>query len=239
MGMGLFVNRVCFGFRASGFEFPHLCGRGADAGAGHYWNVGPTVNMLAGANPDGRPGLRHPVAGNVKLGDVAPAVGRGWQQPQKREMLHTANASPDRGGAFHQRVLGRRARDAKVESNPATGIGNDQLGHGVGTEDRCSGREVELGKAEIGAPSDQTRKEVIAVQALPVARFGDQVMPGRNLAPGGVLFGARDRSKPHSSMARALSPDSCAKKGEASPESGLQNLCPSVFICASLLRVYG
>ena len=58
---------------------------GADAGAGHYWSTGPTVNMLAGANPNGRADLRHPVAGNVKLGNVAPAVSRRWQQPQEGE----------------------------------------------------------------------------------------------------------------------------------------------------------
>jgi hypothetical protein len=30
-----------------------LCGWGADAGAGHLWDIRPAVNMLAGANPDG------------------------------------------------------------------------------------------------------------------------------------------------------------------------------------------
>ena len=73
-----------------------LGGWGADAGAGHYWSTGPTVNMLAGANPNGRADLRHPVAGNVKLGNVAPAVSRRWQQPQEGEVLHSADASPGR-----------------------------------------------------------------------------------------------------------------------------------------------
>ena len=79
-------------------------------------------------------------------------------------MLHTADASPDRGGALQQRVLGRRARDAEFESNPATGVGNAQRGHRVGTEDRFGGREVELGQAEVGPTGIQTCKEVIAVQ---------------------------------------------------------------------------
>ena len=29
-----------------------LCGWGADAGAGHFWDIRPAVNVLAGANPD-------------------------------------------------------------------------------------------------------------------------------------------------------------------------------------------
>ena len=50
--------------------------------------------MLADANPDGGAGLRHAVPGNIKLGDVAPTIGWGWQQPQEREVLHAADASP-------------------------------------------------------------------------------------------------------------------------------------------------
>ena len=48
-----------------------LCRCGGDAGAGHFWDISPAVNVLAGANPDGRPGLRHAMPGNVDLGDVA------------------------------------------------------------------------------------------------------------------------------------------------------------------------
>jgi hypothetical protein len=129
-----------------------LCGWGADAGAGHFWDIRPAVNVLAGANPNGRAGFRHAVPGNVKLGDVAPAVGRWWQQPQEREVLHAADGSPYRGGALHQRVLGRRARDAELERNLPTGVRNDQLDHRVETEDRLGGREVQLGQVEIGPP---------------------------------------------------------------------------------------
>src|ERR1039458_9100816 len=85
-----------------------LCGSGGDAGAGHSWDTRPAVNVLAGANPDCRAGLRHAMPGNVKLSDVAPTVGCGWQQPQVRVVLDAADARPDRGGALHQRVLGPR-----------------------------------------------------------------------------------------------------------------------------------
>src|ERR1039458_8477550 len=76
-----------------------LWGRGRDAGAGHFGDILPAVDVLAGANPVGRAGFRHVIPRNVKLGDVAPAVGRGWQQPQEGEVLHTDDASTDRGGA--------------------------------------------------------------------------------------------------------------------------------------------
>jgi hypothetical protein len=58
--------------------------------------------------------------GNVELGDVTPAVGGRWQQPQKGEVLHAADATPDRFGALHQGVLGRWAEDAELERNPAS-----------------------------------------------------------------------------------------------------------------------
>jgi len=35
-----------------------LCGGSGDAVAGHFWDIGPAVNVLAGANPDGRTGFR-------------------------------------------------------------------------------------------------------------------------------------------------------------------------------------
>src|ERR1017187_3653069 len=113
-----------------------LWGCGRDAGAGHFGDILPAVNVLAGANPDGPAGFRHAIPGNVKLRDVAPAVGRGRQQPQEWEVLHATDASPDRGGALQQRVLGRRAWNAELERDLATGAGNDQLGDRVGTEDR-------------------------------------------------------------------------------------------------------
>ena len=42
-----------------------LWGCGKDAGARHYWDIGPAVNVLAGANPNGRAGFRHAAPGNV------------------------------------------------------------------------------------------------------------------------------------------------------------------------------
>jgi hypothetical protein len=39
-------------------------------------------------------------------------------------------------------------------------------------------------------------------------------------------------------MAGSRSPDSAPKEGEANPEFSLQNLCPSAFICGSLLHGY-
>jgi hypothetical protein len=77
-------------------------------------------------------------------------------------VLHRADASPDRGGALHQRVLGRWARNAELESNLATGIGNDQPSHGVETEDRLGGREVELGQAEVGPPGVHADLHVVS-----------------------------------------------------------------------------
>jgi hypothetical protein len=35
-------------------------------------------------------------------------------------------------------------------------------------------------------------------------------------------------------MAGSRSPDTDPKEGEANPESSLQNLCPSVFICGCI-----
>ena len=81
-----------------GWRRASLWGWGGDAGADHFGDIGPDVNVLAGANPNGRAGFRHVIPGKVTLGDVTPAVGRGWQQPQEREVLDTADASPDRGG---------------------------------------------------------------------------------------------------------------------------------------------
>src|ERR1039458_3210868 len=118
-----------------------LWGRGRDEGADHFGDILPAVDVLAGANPNGRAGSRHAMPRNVKLGDVAPAVGRGWQQPQEGEVLHAADASADRGGALHQRVLGRRAGDAELERNLAARVGRHHFGHGVGAEDRLGGEE--------------------------------------------------------------------------------------------------
>src|SRR5208337_3399177 len=176
-----------------------LCDCSEDACTGHFRDIGPPVNVLAGANPNGRAGFRHAIPGNVKLGDVAPAVSRRWQQPQEREVLHAADTGPDRGGALHQRVLGRRAGDAELERNLATGVGNDQLGHRVGTEDGLGGREVELGQVKVGAPCVQTRKEVVAVQAHPAARFGYKGIISRGKAPRGALLGAKSAPAPEDS----------------------------------------
>src|SRR5208282_2071605 len=176
-----------------------LWGWGSDAVVRHFWDIGPPVNVLASADPNGRADLRHAIPGNVKLGDVAPAVGRRWQQPQEGEVLYATDASPDRGGALHQRVLGRRAGDAELERNLATGVGNDQLGHRVGTEDGLGGREVELGQVKVGAPCVQTRKEVVAVQAHPAARFGYKGIISRGKAPRGALLGAKSAPAPEDS----------------------------------------
>jgi hypothetical protein len=99
-----------------------LCGSGGDAGAGHFWDIGPAVNVLAGANPDGPAGFRHAIPGDVKLGNVAPAVGRGWQQPQEGEVLDAADASPDRRRPLYQGVLGRRVRDADPEAEDSAEV---------------------------------------------------------------------------------------------------------------------
>ncbi len=59
----------------------------------------------------------------------------------------------NRLGTLHQGVLAGRAGDAELECDLATDVGNHQLGHRVGREDRLGGREVELGQVESGAPS--------------------------------------------------------------------------------------
>ena len=41
-----------------------------------------------------------------------------------------------------------------------------------GPGDRLGGREIELGQAEVGAPGVQADKQVLAVQAHALARFG-------------------------------------------------------------------
>jgi hypothetical protein len=95
---------------------------------------------------------------------------------------------------LQQRVLGRRAWDAKLERDLATGVGNVQLDHRVASEDRLGGREVELRQVEIGPPGVQAHKEVVAGGAHPAARFGYEGIIGCGHAPGGVLF--RGQSAP-------------------------------------------
>ena len=66
-------------------------------------------------------------------------------------MLPAADGSPDRRGALRQGVLGRRAGNAELERNPASCVGNDQLGHRVRAEDGLGGQEIELGQVEVSA----------------------------------------------------------------------------------------
>jgi hypothetical protein len=168
-----------------------LCRWGGNAGADHFGDINPAINVLAGANPDGCACFRHAMAANVELGNVAPAVRRGGQQPQEGEMLHAAHARPDPRGALHQRVLGRRARDPEFECDSASHVDYHQLGHRVETEDGLVGREVELEQAEVGASDVQAHKVVVAVEAHPTALFGYPVLVGRSAAPGRPLFGAK------------------------------------------------
>jgi hypothetical protein len=95
---------------------------------------------------------------------------------------------------LHQRVLGRRAWDAELERDLATGVGNVQLHHRVASEDRLGGREVELGQVKIGTPGVQAHEEVVAGGAHPAARFSYEVIIGCGHAPGGALF--RGQSAP-------------------------------------------
>ena len=113
-----------------------LAGVGAGAGADHFWDIRPADNVLAGANPDDPVGFRLTKPGNVKLGDIAPAVRGGRQQAQKTEVLHVADATPDRGGAIEEGVLRRRARDAELESEHPAGEGSRQFINRVFIEDR-------------------------------------------------------------------------------------------------------
>ena len=134
MGIGALGTWVGFGFQTStlrsaatedgsGFEFPRLCGCGGEAEAEHFGHINVAVNVLAGANPDGPVGFRLAKPGNVKLGDITPAVRGGRQQAQKIEVLHVADATPDRGGAIDQGVLRRRALNASRSATaPGSGL---------------------------------------------------------------------------------------------------------------------
>ena len=148
-----------------------LCGRGGDARAKHLGNIDPAVNVLAGANPNGLAGFRHAIPGHVKLGDVAPAVYWGRQQPQEREVLHTADACPDRPAPCTRMYCagGPGTRSLIVILPPMLVMTNSTTG--LWLEDGLGGREVELGQAKIGAPGVQAHKEVVAIAAHPAARL--------------------------------------------------------------------
>src|ERR1017187_4833178 len=176
-----------------------LCGCGRDAVAGHFGGIRPTVNVLAGAYPDGRAGFRLAIPGTVKRGYITPTVGRWRQQPQIGEVLDTADASPNRLGALHQRVLGRRAGDAELERDLATDDGDGQLGHRVGTENRLGGWEIELRQVEIGALGVHAHKVVVAVGADLATVFGDNVSVERGNAPGVELLGVETAPAPGNS----------------------------------------
>jgi hypothetical protein len=152
------------------------------------WNRTPMNNpAIHAASYLGLVRLRHAITGDVKVGDVAPTVLRGRQQPQEREMVNIANSTPDRRGAIHQSVLGRRAWDAELEGELAPREGSDQFVHGVLAEHRLGGWEIELGQAEVGAPHVQAHKEVVAAEAHLVARFGYEVSVSCGSAPCSAL----------------------------------------------------
>ena len=73
-------------------------------------------------------------------------------------------------------------------------VGNEQLDHRVATEDRLGGWEIELGQAKVGTPGVQAHKEIVAVEAEPVALLVYEVILGRRNAPRGALF--RGQSTP-------------------------------------------
>ena len=147
--------------------------------------------MLAGANPDGRASFRHPIPGNVKLGDVAPAIYRGRQQPQQREVQHEPDTTPDRLGALHQDQLCRRALDAELKGKLASRIGNSQIHHRAGAENRLRWRRVELWQAKIGAPGVQAYEELEAIKPHPLAFVVYEVCVGREDAPCPALLQAQ------------------------------------------------
>jgi hypothetical protein len=103
-------------------------------------------------------------------------------------MLHAPDPRADRPGALHQRVLRRRAREAELERDLLTGVGNGQLDYRIATEDWLGGGEIELGKAEVGPPGVQAHKQVLAIQAHAPACFGYEVFLGGGCAPGGLLL---------------------------------------------------
>jgi hypothetical protein len=90
------------------------------------------------------------------------------------------------------------------------GVGNDQLGHRVGTEDRLGGREVELGQVEVGAPGVQAHKEVVAVEAHPAARFGYEVLLAAAMRQAARCSGVRVPQRPADS-ARLLRWSCCSR----------------------------
>jgi len=161
---------------------------GEDAGARLFWDIGPAVDMLDGADDDEGADGRRAIAGNVEVGDIAPAIDGRWQQAQKGEVLDAADASDDRAGTLHQRVLGGRARDAELENNLATRDGGDQLGDRVGAEGGLGGRKVEQGQAEVRALAVNAHEQAEAVKGHLPAACGDDVPAGRGQGPGHLLF---------------------------------------------------
>ena len=101
-------------------------------------------------------------------------------------MLHAPDRGPDRPGALHQRVLGRQAREANLERDLLTGVGNGQLHHRVVREDRLGGWEIELGQAEVGAPGVHAGIHVVFRHSLsevlvPLPAIGRMLQPCTNI----------------------------------------------------------
>ena len=117
---------------------------GGHEGAGDFRQIRPAVNVLTGANEDCGADHRRAIPGNVKIGDVTPAIDRRRQHTQQGEVLHAADPGADRGRSLHQGVLARLARDANFEGDGTTGIRHGQLGHRVRAEAGHGGRQVEL-----------------------------------------------------------------------------------------------
>ena len=106
---------------------------GGNEGAGDFRQIRPAVGVLTGADEDRGADHRHAIPGNVKSGDVAPAIDRRGQQTQQGEVLHAADPGADRGGALHQGVLARLAgtRSFTVMVPPVLVMDSSATGFGL------------------------------------------------------------------------------------------------------------
>jgi len=107
--------------------------------------------MLAGADPDRLADRRHAMPGNIERRDVAPAVHRGRQETESREVLDAGNARAAGGGPHNDSVLGGQGGDAQLQGDGAAVVGDRQFLDVVGSEGRQSGREIEQAEPEVCA----------------------------------------------------------------------------------------
>jgi hypothetical protein len=110
--------------------------------SGHYGGnlfrlVFPAIEQLPRADEDARAarGLAIPV--NKELGDIAVARLHCGQDAEDSEVLDERHTHASRISAKDEDERGRNARDAQLELNLLTGVGDEELGDGVCVERRA------------------------------------------------------------------------------------------------------